>query len=64
MVFLSLTGQDKHAVRNISVEISSSTNIAKFVIEELNKLCLKDERSLVYEADEKFEKICKLVKCQ
>ena len=64
MVFLSLTGQDKHGVRNISVEISSSTKIVKFVIEELDKLCLKDERSLVYEADEKFEKICKLVKCR
>ena len=55
-VFLSLTGQDKQAVRNISIENLSSTDGVKLIIAELDKLYLKDESSLAYEACEKFEK--------
>ena len=48
-VFLALTGQDKQAVRNISVGNLNSVNGVKRIIEELDKLYLKDESSLMYE---------------
>ena len=46
-VFLTLTSQDKHAVRTISVENLSSANGVKLIIEKLDKLYLEDESSLV-----------------
>ena len=45
-VFLSLIGQDKQAVRTISVENLHSVNGVKLIIEMLDKLYLKDESSL------------------
>lgn len=47
-MFLPLTGQDKQAVWNTSVENLSSSNGVKPQIVELNKLYLKDESSLAY----------------
>ena len=55
-VFLSLTSQDKHALRTIIVENLRSANGVKLIIEELGKFYLKDESSLVYEAYKTFEK--------
>ena len=49
-VFLSLTSQNKQAVRTVSVGILSSVNGVKIITEELDKLYLKDESSLAYEA--------------
>ena len=49
-VFLSLTSQNKQAVRTVSVGILSSVNGVKIITEELDKLYLKDESSLGYEA--------------
>ena len=46
-VFLTLTSQDKHAVRTISVENLSSANGVKLITEKLDKLYPEDESSLV-----------------
>ena len=59
-MFLSLTGQDKQTVRNIIVQNLSSANGVKLIIEELDKLYLKDDSSLAYEAYEKFEMLYNL----
>ena len=54
-VFLPSTGREKQAVRTISVANLSSVNGVKFIIEELDKLYLKDKSSLVYETYKKSE---------
>ena len=55
-VYLSLTSQDKQAARTRSVENLSSANGVKLTIEELDKLYIKGESSLVHEAYIKLEK--------
>ena len=42
-VFFSFTDQDKEAVRTISLKTLSLANGLKLMIEELEKLSLKDE---------------------
>ena len=49
-VFFSFTDQDKEAVRTISLKTLSSANGLKLIIEELDKLSLKDESNSVYES--------------
>ena len=59
-LFFSFTGEDKQAVRIRGVKTLSSANGLKLIIEELDKLYLKDESSPAYEAYKKFEKFSKL----
>ena len=49
-VFLSLTVQDKQAVRTVRVENLSLANGVKLIMEELDKLYLNGENSQAYEA--------------
>ena len=45
-VFLPLTSQDKQTVRNIRVQNLSLANGVKLIIEEADKLNLRDESTL------------------
>ena len=49
-VFLSLTVQDKQAVRTVRVENLSLANGVKLIMEELDELYMNEENSQAYEA--------------
>ena len=49
-VFFSFTDQDKEAVRTISLKTLTLAKGLKLIIEELDKLSLKDESSPAYES--------------
>ena len=55
-VYLSLSNQDKQAIRNIPLQDLGSEKGIEFIISELDKLYLKDESSLAYKTNERFEK--------
>ena len=55
-IFMTLSGEAKEAVLNMNIEALTDKTGIKNLIEELDKMYLKDESSQAYEAYETFEK--------